>query len=139
MSEDMVDIPAIRFHAMAVPRSKPWVKVTEDDLQRYLDVDLNTRYIKHKAATFLFPATESNIRDIWPGDTLIVDRALKPVPGRVIIAEIEGQLTLRRVRKMQDKFVLVTDREGDPPCIMTEENDYCWGVVTYAVRDLQPA
>jgi DNA polymerase V len=38
--------------------------------------------------------------EIFDGDLLVVDRSLKPVHGKVVIAEVDGQLTVKRLFKL---------------------------------------
>jgi DNA polymerase V len=73
----------------------------------YLNTDLNSRFIRHKAATYLCPAPDDGIEGVYMGDTLIIDRSLKPEPGRVIMAIIDGEYCLRRLVKERNKLLLV--------------------------------
>src|SRR6266851_4761286 len=71
----------------------------------YLDgsLDLNQHLIKHPTATFFVRVAGESMREagIHSGDVLIVDRALIPGDGSVIIAIINGELTVKRLSKRQ--------------------------------------
>ena len=63
----------------------------------YLDgsLDLNQHLIKHPTATFFVRVAGESMREagIHSGDVLIVDHALMPTDGSVIIAIVNGELT----------------------------------------------
>ncbi len=99
----------------------------------YLNTDLNARFIQNKAATYLPLAPDDGIEGISIGDVLIVDRSLKPKPGRVILAEIDGQYCLRRLVKQGSALLLVDDRGYVPPRMVTE-SEYYHGTVTYNIH-----
>jgi DNA polymerase V len=76
----------------------------------YLNTDLNARFIQNKAAIYLPLAPDDGIEGISIGDVLIVDRSLKPKPGRVIWAEVDGQYCLRRLIKQGSALLMVDDK-----------------------------
>ena len=80
----------------------------------YLNTDLNARFIRNRAATYLFPACSDGIEGIHKRDILVVDRSLSAKPGRVIVANIEGEYQLRRIEKQGSRIALVTDIVEDP-------------------------
>ena len=64
-------------------------------------LDLNKHLIKHPTATFFVRAAgESMIKvGIHHGDILIVDRSLEAKHGKIIIAAVDGELTVKRLYK----------------------------------------
>src|SRR5450755_3418644 len=62
-------------------------------------VDLNDALIRHPQATFVMRAAGAAMHGagIDDGDVLLVDRAIHPATGNVVIAVIEGELTCRRL------------------------------------------
>ena len=101
----------------------------------YLNTDLNARFISNKAATYLPLAPDDGIEGISLGDTLIVDRSLKPKPGRVIWAEVDGQYCLRRLIKQGSVLLLVDDKGYVLPRPATETEFY-HGTVTHTIHSL---
>ncbi len=101
----------------------------------YLNTDLNARFIQNKAATYLPLAPDDGIEGIFMGDVLIVDRSLNPKPGRVILAEIDGQYCLRRLVRNGTALLLVDDKGFVPPRL-ANESDYYHGTVTHTVHAL---
>lgn len=100
-------------------------------------LDLNEHLIKHPAATF-FVRVEGNSMigaGIHENDILIVDRSLKPTDGKVVIAVINGELTVKRLKLAQDKIFLIPENDFFTPIEINEEMDFTiWGVVTSVIH-----
>ena len=105
----------------------------------YIDkkLDLNEHLIKHPAATF-FVKVEGNSMinaGIHNGDTLIVDRAIEPVDKKIVVAVINGELTMKRIKKINDKLYLMPENDEFKPLEVTEDSDFqVWGVVTNVIH-----
>lgn len=95
-------------------------------------LDLNEYLVKHPAATFLVRATGNSMiqAGIHDNDILIVDRSLPPVHGKIVIVAIDGQLTVKRLHKKNDHFILLAENPDYPPIEVKESQDtFIWGVV----------
>jgi DNA polymerase V len=107
----------------------------EDHIDKQLD--LNEFLIKHPAATF-FVRVEGNSMinaGIHDGDILIVDRSLEPTNNKIVIAILNGELTVKRLRKQKNKLFLNAENpEYQAIEITTEMNFEVWGVVTNVVH-----
>src|SRR5690606_12531649 len=59
-------------------------------------LDLNEYLISHKASTFFVRVTGNSMQNvgIFPNDMLIVDRSLAPSYGKIIIAVLNGEMTV---------------------------------------------
>ena len=102
-------------------------------------IDLNQYLVKHPAATFLVRASgESMINaGIFPDDILVVDRSLKAEDGKVVIAVVDNELTVKRYRKRGKNIVLEPENESYDPIIISEESEaFVWGVVTNVIHNL---
>ncbi len=73
----------------------------DDYIDRYLD--LNQQLVQHPAATFIVIATGDSMTDvgIHSGDMLIVDKSLEAQHGKIVIATVNGELTVKRLSKIQ--------------------------------------
>ncbi len=105
----------------------------------YIDtkLDLNEYLIKHPAATFFVRVEgESMINaGIHSGDILIVDRAAEPADDKIVIAALDGELTVKRIKKKKDKLFLVAENPGFIEVEITPERSFeVWGVVTYVIH-----
>ena len=102
-------------------------------------LDLNRHLIKHPAATFFVRVAGDSMIDagIHPGDILVVDRAVEPADGRVVIAIIDGELTVKRIAQRGGRLYLVADNSRYAPLEIIEEMEFeIWGVVTTVIHHL---
>ena len=102
-------------------------------------LDLNEHVIKHPSATYFVRASGDSMNGagIFNGDLLIVDRSLEPIHGKVVIAEVDGQLTVKRLSKLKDHFSLQPENASYPPIELQEGNEVVvWGVVTHVLHNL---
>ena len=102
-------------------------------------LDLNRHLIKHPAATFFVRVAGDSMigAGIHPGDILVVDRALEPQDSNVVIAVIDGELTVKRISQRHGKLFLVPDNQAYEPLEILEEMEFeVWGVVTSVIHSL---
>ena len=109
----------------------------DDYIEGYLD--LNTKFIKHPSSTFVLQATGDSMMDvgIFSGDWLLVDRSIEPSDGRIVIAAVNGELTVKRLSHKGGKVQLLPANPKFKPIDITEENEMViWGVVTLVLHEL---
>ncbi len=110
----------------------------EDDVVDSLD--LNKFLIKHPAATFLVRANGFSMINagIHANDILIVDRSIKATDGKIVIAVMDGQLTVKRLKKTNSGPILLLAENPDfKPIELKEDHDmYIWGVVTNVIHSV---
>lgn len=105
-------------------------------------LDLNKHLIKHPAATFFVRvahnAGESMIEaGIHAGDILVVDRSLEAVDGNVIVAALDGELTVKRLFKRGKTLRLLPANQNYQPIeIQAQQSFEIWGVVTNVIHAL---
>lgn len=102
-------------------------------------LDLNRHLIKHPAATFFVRVAGDSMTGagIHQGDILVVDRAIEPSDQSVVIAVIDGELTVKRICTKDGKLRLVADNCNYQPLEVTEEHTFeIWGVVTHVIHPL---
>jgi len=102
-------------------------------------LDLNQHLIDHPSATFFVRVSGDSMVDagIHDGDILIVDRALEPSDGKIVIAVLDGQLSVKRLRKQNGKVSLEPENDAYGPLEITEENDLrIWGIVTRVIHSV---
>lgn len=100
-------------------------------------LDLNTYIVENPASTFFVRASGDCMEPagIFDGDILVVDRSLKFRNNRIIIAAVDGELTVKRISQYQDQTWLRPDNADYPSIKLTEftEVDF-WGVVTFVLH-----
>lgn len=100
-------------------------------------IDLNEQLIRNKPATFFFRMNGDAMMEggIFDRDILVVDRSVKAVSGKVIIAVYNGELIVRRFEKTINKIRLVPDNRRMQPIDVQEDPGFqVWGVVTYSIH-----
>lgn len=109
----------------------------DDHIESHLD--LNEHLIKHPAATFFARASGNSMVNagIYENDILIVDRSLTPSHGKIVVAAIDGQLTVKRLHKKNGKLLLMPENPDYEPIEIQDGNEvYLWGVVTSVIHSL---
>jgi DNA polymerase V len=107
----------------------------------YLDrkLDLNEHLIKNPAATFFVRVAGDSMTGagINDNDILVVDRSLEPANNNIVIAVVNGELTVKRLMKNRGSCCLIAENPNYPPLDIGDEMELeIWGVVTFAIRAL---
>ena len=100
-------------------------------------IDLNEQLIRNKPATFFLKVSGKSMikAGIFDGDIVIVDRSIKPVSGKIVIAVVDGEMIIRRLEMSFNKMRLVPETEKLSAIDVGEYSDiYVWGVVTSIIR-----
>lgn len=103
--------------------------------QDYFDgrIDLNSHLIKDVTSTFLVRVSGHSMTGagIDDGDELVVDRSLTPADGNVVVAIIDGELTIKRLRLGHHQVRLAAENPDYPDIVVPELAELSiWGVVT---------
>jgi DNA polymerase V len=107
----------------------------DDYIEAHLN--LNDKLIKNKEATFLLKVQGDSMKKIgiFDGDILVVDKSIKPTDGKIVIAALDGQLTVKRLSLKSTGTWLVPENDQYPPIPVKEGSDIViWGVVTSTIR-----
>lgn len=107
----------------------------DDYIETHLD--LNAHLVKHPAATFFVIAEGDSMKEagIQSGDMLIVDKSLPAVHGKIVIAAIDGELTVKRLSRAAGCVQLLPENSLYPPIDITNEQELViWGVVTHVIH-----
>ena len=126
----------IRFSA-AVPAGFP--SPADDYVQDTLDLNQHLIRQGHEAATFILRVEGWSMlgAGIHDGDEIVVDRALPPAEGKVVVAIVNGQLTIKRLRFREGRPVLVAENPHFKDRVLAEgEELQIWGVVTRVLHKL---
>ncbi len=109
----------------------------EDYIEKSLD--FNEYLIEHPSATFCLRVSGSSMTGagIHDGDILVVDRALRPRDNQVIIALLNGELTVKRLVRSNGRVFLSPENPDYSPIEVPPESDFeVWGVVTNVIHRL---
>lgn len=100
-------------------------------------LDLNEYLIKHPAATFMVRAQGDSMKDagIHNGDLLVVDRSLQASHNKIVIAALNGELTVKRLSCCEGRVRLMPANKSYAPIDITDEQELViWGVVTHVIH-----
>ena len=107
-------------------------------------LDLNNHLVQNPIATFFVRANGNSMdgAGIHNGDLLVVDRSVTPVHGSVVVAVVDGGLTVKRFAK-RGAMALLTPEPSTmdqgvyaPIKVGPDTDATIWGVVTWSVHRL---
>lgn len=121
-----------------VPAGVP--SLAEDDVDEV--VDLNTHLVLpgHEPSTFIIRVSGWSMigAGIFDGDEVLVDRALAPRQGDIVVAAVNNELTIKRLGKVDGHVALLPENAHFKPIVFREgETLSVWGVVTRCLRTLR--
>ena len=102
-------------------------------------IDLNEQLIRHPTSTFFLRVSGESMlgAGIHHGDLLVVDRSLDPRPGRVVVAVLDGEFTLKRLVQHQGRLRLEAANPTYPPLELHRCGDVqIWGVAIHVIHPL---
>ena len=102
-------------------------------------IDLNEQLIMNKPATFFFRMNSDAMMGagINAGDILIVDRSIKVMNNKIIVAAIDGDLMVRRYQQSFNKATLSPENTKYKEVDINEFTAFqSWGVVTCVIHVL---
>ena len=102
-------------------------------------LDLNSHLISNPTSTFFVKASGESMVGvgIHSGDILIVDRSLPPKNNAIVIAVLQGDLTVKRLVISKEVITLMPENPAYPPIPISDESSLSiWGVVTNVIHPL---
>ena len=100
-------------------------------------LDLNDYMVKHPAATFFVQVAGDSMVNagIFEQDLLVVDRSLEATSGRIVIAVVNQELTVKRFQKTKTGCELIAENPAYPPIVLEQGDElHIWGVVTHVIH-----
>ena len=104
----------------------------------YIDqkLDLN-ELVKHPSDTFLVKVEGDSMINagIYDGDILVVDRALEAENNKVVVANLDGELTVKRLSIKDTRVLLLPDNPKYEPIEIRPLTEFrIMGVVTFVIH-----
>lgn len=110
----------------------------DDHLESQLD--LNEYVVRNPATTFYVRVEGNSMLNagIHPNDILVVDLSLEPHDGNIVIALVNGEFTVKRLKILPSKQIcLMPENEDYSPIMIQEGMDFrVWGIVTNVIHTL---
>lgn len=101
------------------------------------ELDLNEHLMPNRVSTFLIRVRGNSmtLAGIFDGDEIIVDRSIRPRDGHVVVAVVDGEMTVKRLRLRGTGVVLSPENPEYPIIEIPELSDLrIWGVVTRSLH-----
>ncbi len=131
MKKSLTPLPKLMFTPVRAGFPNP-----ADDA-RGIALDLNELIIKHPVSTYYLRVEGDSMTGagIVHGDIVVVDKSLEPKSGDIVVAAVDGDFTLKHLKREGAKGWLVAAHPDYPPIALHEATDAAlWGVVTYIIH-----
>lgn len=121
------------FYISTVPAGFP--SPAEDYAEESLDI--NDYLVQHPAATYYVRVKGDSMTGvgIHDGDLLVVDRSLRATNGNIVLAVVNGEVTVKRLVQHRDRYILQAENPAYPPIHLPDGSELqVWGVVNYVIH-----
>ena len=102
-------------------------------------ISLDKELVKNKEATFYARVSGESMIEagLDDGDLLVIDRSLDPENGKIAVCFIDGEFTVKRIKKEKNKLYLMPENKKYKSIELNKDNELTiWGVVTYVIKSL---
>ena len=127
--EEEVNVP---FLSLRVPAGSPC------PTDQYIEesINLNKVLIKKPQATFCIRVIGDSMIDagINEDDILIVDSSLEAIHNKIVVAAVDGELTVKRLHYKENKVMLCPENVRYSPIQLENKDLNVWGVVTFVIH-----
>ncbi len=103
-------------------------------------IDLADILITNKASTYCVRVKGNSMVDanIFNDDVLVVDKSLEASHGKIVIAVVDGEFTVKTLYRKDGLVKLIPANSEYPEIILTSEQELnIWGVVSYIIHKAQ--
>ena len=100
-------------------------------------ISLDNELVTNKEATFYARVSGDSMigAGLDDGDLLVIDRSLNPENGKIAVCLIDGEFTVKRIKKEKDKLYLIPENKKYKRIEIKEENELIiWGMVKYVIK-----
>ena len=107
-----------------------------DDFKE-IRISLDKELVKNKEATFYARVDGDSMigAGLEDGDLLVIDRSINPENGKIAVCLIDGNFTVKRIKKEKNKLFLVPENKKYNKTEIKEENELViWGIVEYVIK-----
>jgi DNA polymerase V len=126
---------SLRLSLFAAKVEAGFPSPADDHLER--GIELNKELIRNPAATFFLRVKGDSMRDagIHAGHFLVIDRLVCPADRQIVAAMVEGEFTVKRLRKQNGKILLDAANSAYQPIEVTEDQELMtWRTAIYIIQ-----
>ena len=109
-----------------------------DDFKE-IRISLDKELVKNRDATFYARVSGESMVEagLDNGDLLVIDRSLNPENGRIAVCYLDGEFTVKRIKKKGKKLFLKPENNNYKEIEISYDNELIiWGIVTYVIKSL---
>ena len=107
-----------------------------DDFKE-IRISLDKELVKNQESTFYARVSGDSMIEagLDDGDLIVIDRSLNPENGKVAVCFIDGEFTVKRINKKENKLFLMPQNKKYKPIEIKEDNQLIiWGIVEYVIK-----
>ena len=107
-----------------------------DDFKE-IRISLDKELVKNQESTFYARVSGDSMIEagLDDGDLIIIDRSLDPENGKIAVCFVDGEFTVKSIKKEKDKFFLMPQNKKYKPIEIKEGNELIiWGIVQYVIK-----
>ena len=100
-------------------------------------ISLDKELVKNKESTFYARVSGDSMLNagLSDGDLIIIDRSLNPENGKIAVCFLDGEFTVKRIKKEKDKLYLIPENMKYKQIEIQEDNELIiWGIVEYVIK-----
>ena len=100
-------------------------------------ISLDRELVKNKEATFYARVSGDSMigAGLDDGDLLVIDRSKNPENGKIAICLVDGEFTVKRIKREKNKLYLMPEKKKYKPIELKEGNELIiWGIVEYVIK-----
>ncbi len=111
------------------------MKASIDHVDRTLNLN---ELIRHPEKTFFHPVEGDSMEPtVFAGDLAMIDAGIEPMHGDVVLASIDGGVTLKRLMKLRNRVWLEADnKKYDPITLEADIENIICGVMLISIRPI---
>ena len=100
-------------------------------------LDLNELMVPNPASTYFMKVDGYSMigANICPGDIVVVDRSLNVSNNKIIVAVLDGEMTIKRLKMINNEYWLYPENNNYRPVKVDSWMDFIvWGIVTWVIH-----
>ena len=104
---------------------------------REIRISLDKELVKNSESTFYARVSGDSMIEagLDDGDLIVIDRSLDPENGKIAVCFIDGEFTVKTIKKEENKIFLIPQNKIYKPIEVEEGNELIiWGIVNYVIK-----
>lgn len=109
-----------------------------DDFKE-IRISLDKELIKNTESTFYARVSGDSMENagLSDGDLIVIDRSLNPENKKIAVCYLEGEFTVKRIIKKNNKIYLKPENKNYKEIEIKDDDELIvWGIVTYLIKKI---